>query len=171
MRKLKFIVYLLCLSVGLTAQSNLRIGFKGSVGTTLGSSSNAAGFELEHKFSKSLGYDFAVFHKTITAFNPVNLHFIHLPVSLKFYTQYINVSAGLSADYFIGHSVREGYTQSSADVNPAFQLGFIGKVSKDISITKHLVLEPEVYLNPFFSGLLNDYGLAMSFKYSFNDKL
>ncbi len=159
----------LFLTIFLNAQDNKTLGLKGTVGSTLGSSSYAVGLDFGHQFSKSWGYDFAVLHKTITALNPVNLHFIHIPVTMKYYTKYVNVGAGFSGDYFIGHAVPAGYTDSSADVDPAFQLGFIAKVSKDILLNKNLIIEPEIYLNPTLYGLFDNYGIGFSLKYVFTN--
>jgi hypothetical protein len=161
-------IFIVAATVSLSAQHKM-LGIKGTIGTTEGSTSYTMGIDFEQKLSTRWGYTFGAFHKTNMIFNPIKLYFIHMPATVRYYTRYVNVSAGLSGDFFTGNSTPNGYTNVQADMDPAFQLGFLGSISKDIHLNKHLIIEPEIYINPSINGILNYYGVGLSLKYIFYD--
>lgn len=163
------IIFVFLFSMCLTAQNSM-LGIKGTVGTSQGSSSYTTGLDFEQKFSTSWGYSFGAYHKTNMVFNPIKLYFIHIPATMKYYTKYVNISAGLSGDFFIGNSTPNGYTNVEADVDPVLQVGIFGSISKDIHLNKYLVIEPEIYVNPSINGILNYYGVGLSLKYIFRNE-
>ena len=160
------IIFIVVATMDLPAQNKM-LGVKGSVGTTQGSTFYITGLNFEQKFSTSWGYTFGMYHKTNMFFNPIKIYFINIPATVKYYSKYVNLSAGLTGDFFSGNSFPNGYTNVQADIKPPFQVGFYGSVSKDIQLNKHLFIEPEVFLNPTVNGVFNYYGVGLSLKYIF----
>lgn len=70
--------------------------------------------------------------------------YFSIPVLYKYYSRILNIGAGMNYDVRFSQS-----ENSPGDAKNRF--GFIVKVSKDITLSKHLFLEPEFHFNPFWA--------------------
>lgn len=93
---------------------------------------------------------------------------ISIPVQYKFYSRFINLTAGPTFEFYIGWKQKNKTSElavSSYDINPAFSIGFIAKASKDIRLAENFILEPEVRFNPIFTSGRRYIGFGIAGKY------
>jgi len=94
--------------------------------------------------------------------------YLNLPILYKFYSDIVNLSTGITFDYFVGWkdiskfgSIEiTGYT-----VNPKLYIGWAFKVGKTIPLSNKFYLEPEIQFNPIFKYGYSYYGGALKLKY------
>lgn len=141
--------------------------------------SNVA-FSYENQLSKHNGFEIGINQRsseqyTVGSFSDGTFQTFHvienyltMPFLYKFSSNILNISAGISFDYFVGWRdiTKFGETElTSYTINPKFKVGWALKLSKSIPLTTKFQLEPEVYFNPIFKYGYSYYGLSMKLKY------
>jgi hypothetical protein len=104
---------------------------------------------------------------TFQTFNVLENYFT-MPFLYKFSSNILNLSTGVSFDYFVGWKdiTKFGDTElTSYSINPKIQVGWVFKISKSIPLTTKFLLEPEIYFNPIFNYGYSYSGLSMKLKY------
>jgi hypothetical protein len=74
--------------------------------------------------------------------------YISVPVLYKFYSRIVNIGAGISYDYYLGWKQLTG-EESLTSYWPGadYYIGLIGKISKKLTLSDNMILEPEVKFN------------------------
>ncbi len=143
-----------------------------------------AGFGVlyENQLSKHHGFELGLNYRskiesnyfTIPASGIVNQladireDYLSLPISYKFYSNIVNLSTGISFDYFVGWKdlTKFGNVElTSYSVDPKLYVGWIFKVGKTIKLSSKFILEPEIQLNPIFDYGYSYYGAFIKLKY------
>ncbi len=75
--------------------------------------------------------------------------YLSLRLGYKFYSDVVNFSVGVNCDVRMAEKALEG---NSADWTSKSRVGGYLSVSKDISLTEKLILEPEVHINPVWDN-------------------
>lgn len=94
--------------------------------------------------------------------------FISVPVLYKFYSRLVNVSAGMSFDFYVGFRHKnksQQITVTDYNIDPNMALGVQLKISKPIRLDDRLILEPELRLNPVITYNRAYGGLGITAKY------
>lgn len=94
--------------------------------------------------------------------------YLTMPVLYKFYSNVINVSTGITFDYFIGwNSITEveNVQLTSYSMNPKLYVGWAFRVSKSIPLSPRFILEPQIQFNPIFKYNYCYYGADVKLKY------
>lgn len=94
--------------------------------------------------------------------------YLTMPVLYKFYSNVINVSTGITFDYFIGWNNLtnvENVQLTSYKINPKLYVGWAFRISKSIPLSPKFILEPEIQLNPIFKYDYCYYGVGVKLKY------
>lgn len=137
------------------------------------------GVTYEKQITTHLGYETGLFYRTDksdfkltvneTGYpHTVTESYLSLPLLLKYYSGFLNASIGPSVDYFIGWNE----TSSNADmkitsykVRPLMNIGIMGKISKAIALSDHIILEPEIRFNRLFKPDKYYAGIGVGLKY------
>ena len=91
-----------------------------------------------------------------------------LPVLYKYYSDIVNVSSGVTVDYFVGGSdkTKPGNVElTSYSIDPKLYIGWAFKVGKTIKLSPTFILEPEFQINPIFNYSYFYYGASVKLKY------
>lgn len=137
------------------------------------------GFTFERQMTTHLGFETGLFYRTdkresILTVNEtsylmsLNECYLSLPLLVKFYSNFLNVSIGPSVDYFVGWretSSHSNVKMTSFKIRPLMNVGIMGKISKTIVLTDKIILEPEIRFNPLFKPDKYYFGLGMGVKY------
>lgn len=137
------------------------------------------GVTCEKQITTHLGYETGLFYRTdksdfkITVNETGYSHtitesYLSLPVLLKYYSTFLNASIGPSVDYYIGWretSSNANMKITSYKVRPLMNIGIMGKISKAIALSDHIILEPEIRFNPFFKYNRYYAGIGIGLKY------
>ena len=138
-----------------------------------------AGFTFERQMTTHLGFETGLFYRTDKrefqlTFNETNYLqslnecYLSLPILLKYYSNFLNVSIGPSLDYFVGWRETSSYSNvkfTSYKIRPRMTLGIMGKISKAIVLTDKIILEPEIRFNPVFKSDKYYAGIGIGLKY------
>jgi len=127
------------------------------------------GFEIDLN-QRSRDLNFTVkFSDGSTQTSHINEDYLTLPILYKFYSDFVNVSTGITFDYFVGWKdlTKIGSAELiSYSANSKFQVGWAFRVSKFIPLSSKFVLEPEIHINPIFFGYYSAYyGAGVKLKY------
>lgn len=98
----------------------------------------------------------------------MQLDYLSMPVLYKFYSKIVNLSAGVTLDYFASWkdlSKDPNIETSSFTVTPRLGTGIMLRVGKSIPISEKIEFEPELYFNPGLTNSSNYSGLSMKLKY------
>ena len=99
----------------------------------------------------------------------VRENYLSIPVSYKIYSNIVNLSAGLTFDYFVNADIwtTEDTSIEVTDytINPKMYMGCIFKIGKSFRLSDKLFIEPELYMNPIFKFNYTYYGASAKFKY------
>ena len=137
------------------------------------------GFTFERQMTTHLGFETGLFYRTdknefILTVNETNYlqsvteSYLSLPILLKYYSNFLNVSIGPSVDYFVGWretSSNSNVKTTSYKTSPRMNIGIMGKISKAIVLTDHIILEPEIRFNPVFKYYNYYAGIGIGLKY------
>ncbi|MBP6611431.1 MAG: outer membrane beta-barrel protein [Paludibacter sp.] len=138
------------------------------------------GVMYEYQLKKHHGFEIGLNFKTKTAkflisgltnepfLNTINEFYLAMPVMYKFYTNIVNLSTGITFDYFIGWDdvdKVEGLRTISYSIEPKLNIGWAFKVGKTIKLSPKFVIEPEIQINPVFKYDYLYYGAAVKLKY------
>lgn len=137
------------------------------------------GILYENQFSKHHGFEIELNYRSriektgILISNNFQLidvqeFYLSMPVLYKFYSKIVNVSTGITFDYFVDwhNDTKQGNdVMTSYSIDPKLYLGWAFKVSKPITLSSKFVLEPEIHFNPIFNYGYIYYGAALQLKY------
>lgn len=134
------------------------------------------GVSAEFQFAKNWGYEIGLnAHNIQMAHQNINLRYATIPVLFKFYSTAVNVSAGFNVDYYLGwENIGGSQLRTASFQTPLWNSGFMLEVSKDISLSRHLTLEPEISINPMWHKVNNDnsvnFGIGLKLKHILRSK-
>lgn len=143
-----------------------------------------AGLVLERKLTRHSGLETGIYYRNnpvsfttlfqvppngILSFNS-SLHerFLSVPVLYKFYSRVVNFSVGPTFDFMLGWKQTAGKPDVTIDdynTEHQFDMGAMFKLSKSIKLADQWLLEPELRLNPLFSGVRVYGGLSIGARY------
>ena len=167
------------------AQKAKYIGLTGTLETsTKNSFKPGFGFQYEQRFTRRSGLEtglsfrnyllggvvtFSDASNSIISSISVAERYLSIPALYKFHTKTVNISAGPSLELYLGWKQTTpdpNYTIENYGIVPAFNLGLMVNVSKDIRINEQFVLEPEVRWSPILTSRRNYLGLGVGAKYT-----
>lgn len=156
---------LLVINVYSQKQSIVGVGF--SIDRYNYSNTIGYGISYEYQYANHWGYEFGVFSRNQAVLSPIITHFVSVPIMFKYYSQLVNISVGANAHYFTGFTNLNPIpnTITTVTVNPSLEFGLIGKISKSISLSQKLILEPELSINPLLASNNTYYSLGLNLKY------
>jgi len=179
-RKILFVLFLFS-SMSLIAQKQEFIGL--GINSEMKNGENmrtGVTFTYENQLSIHNGFEISLNHRFADQYisGPVGdgtfqtSHilegYLSLPILYKFYSNVVNLSTGISLDYFVGWKdvTKFGVTEpTSYNINPKLYVGWVFKIGKTISLSSKFNLEPEVQFNPIFKYGYSYYGASMKLKY------
>jgi hypothetical protein len=178
-----FVFFLTLISFGSFAQKTKYFGINVILETSPRALQPSLGINYEQRFSKRSGFETDILYRkyiensvfTISNGSEVNTSNIRLkeshlsiPALYKFYTPFIDISAGPSFEFYLGWS----HTSSNPTIRMTgysgqntFNLGLLTKVSKRIKLNEQFYLEPEVRLNPIVTNDRAYIGFGLAAKY------
>lgn len=92
---------------------------------------------------------------------------ISLPILYKFYSRILNFSVGPTFDFYLGWkqiNTSQNFIIKSYTIDENFNIGVMGKLSKEIKISHRFFLEPEIRFNPIFTNRVY-LGIGIAGKY------
>lgn len=143
------------------------------------------GLIIERKLTRKSGIESGIYYRTyhtdwsttvtggsnppVTFYYTIAERFISVPVLYKFYSRIVNLSAGLSFDFYMGYRQKNksgtGLVVNSYSIDPNMAVGVQVKMSKPIRLDDKLVLEPELRLNPVITYNRSYAGIGLTAKY------
>ncbi|MCU0333587.1 MAG: hypothetical protein MUF62_00900 [Chitinophagaceae bacterium] len=167
------------------AQPQTRVGATFTADLTYsGNLQPGMGLVLERKMTRRSGLETGIYYRNnpvaFTTFiqipsagsfsfnSSLNERFISIPVLYKFYSRIVNFSVGPTFDFMLGWKQTSGRPQVNIDsysTSNKFDLGAMLKLSKQIKLADQWLLEPELRLNPLFSGARIYGGLSIGTRY------
>lgn len=142
------------------------------------------GLVVERKLTRKSGIESGIYYRTyhsdwsttvsggsnppVTFYYTIAERFISLPFLYKFYSRLVNISAGLSFDFYMGFRQKNKQQQfivNDYSIDPNMAVGVQLKISKPIKIDDKLILEPELRFNPVITYLRAYGGLGITAKY------
>ena len=170
-RYLSIITFLLCFATVTLAQEETRLGFNLTTNfDTYKTIKPEFGLVFEKRATEHSGIELGLNYRTYyremlllinnTAYYPfVSERYITVPVTYKYYSKIINVSGGLSFDYFAGWRQTGGEIDlTSYRPGERYYAGLLAKVSREISVGSNFLLEPELKFNALLIPYSRFYG-------------
>jgi len=127
---------------------------------------NETGLFIEHKTSKRFGVGFG-FNQLRYSYNMTDIYysFSRCPFFLKYYGRFLNIKPAFYLDIYRGTNNTANYYPDFCDLD-IFNFGFGATFSKDIQLTKRLVLEPELtYLSTNMEYFYPELTFGVNLKY------
>lgn len=172
-------------SLAASAQAQTRVGASFTADITYsGDLQPGIGLVLERKITRHSGLETGIYYRnnpvSFTTFiqvpptgsfsfgSSLNERFLSIPVLYKFYSRIVNFSVGPTFDFMLGWKQTGGQPQVNIDsysTSNEFDMGAMIKLSKQIKLADQWLLEPELRLNPLFSGVRVYGGLAIGARY------
>jgi hypothetical protein len=92
---------------------------------------------------------------------------LSFPLLYKYHTRIVNLAAGPTFDFFMGWKQKDnsGAVVNSYSIDPEFNVGIMGKISKRINLSPKFILEPEIRLNLIPTSERSYLGLGIAGKY------
>ena len=172
MKKIIIIVLFACVNCIAFSQDQISIGVNATSGflsDLSGNMYNAStyGLSFERKFTNNFGFETGYYNKSyIFSDMYLNVKYNSIPLFLKYYSSFVNISGGLNIDF-----LNEIQTFSPqfivTDLNYFYPIliGVNLKISKDFQINEKLTLEPEAAVNYNSNNIAFQYTFGMKFKY------
>lgn len=108
----------------------------------------SGGLFYEHQFSHFFSYELGLYSYNVNMQSNVMgsyLHYLSFPVGINFVSKIVNLGAGIKPRIYTGFSVIQGATDGVYNVQTdPFCFGLFAKLSKNIALTPHLTLEPQI---------------------------
>ena len=105
---------------------------------------------------------------TATPYPSAYQRYFSIPLVYKYYSRIINAGVGVTYDFMFDHTTIS--VNSKGKEQDKHRFGVIAKVSKDITLYRGLMIEPEFHFNPFCAdGDWEKYwlGFSVGLKYRF----
>ena len=180
-RKISLVIFLLS-TVTLYSQKQHSIGIGVNSEINSGNLRIGIGGVYEHQLTKHHGFELGLnyrnkrerFYYTIPTLAMVNQlidireDYLSLPVLYKFYSNIVNVSTGLTFDYFVGWKNLTNLSNlemTSYSRDPKLFIGWAFKIGKSIPLSTKFYLEPEIQFNPIFDHGYSYFGGYLKLKY------
>jgi hypothetical protein len=141
----------------------------------------SVGLTFEKQFLKHSGFETGVFYRTeklsgVTYYLSnsypfaFSMRFLTVPILYKYYSKFLNFSAGPIVDYYLGWE--EKYTGSVAhttnvQVGRKVNFGFLVKAGKMIPLSKQFFVEPELRFGSVYKFDEINLGIGIAGKYRF----
>lgn len=127
---------------------------------------NESGLIFEHQFSKNMGIGFGINHMRYNYYlSDIYYSYSRCPFYLKYYGHFLNIKPTVYLDVFRGTNNSEDYYLEYSDLN-LYNIGFGVSFSKDISLSKRLLLEPEItYLTSSLTYFYPELTFGVHLKY------
>ncbi|TKK64047.1 hypothetical protein FC093_23405 [Ilyomonas limi] len=174
--------------IGKTPQQIENIS-SGAIKTTHGNLKFGFGILYEKTFSKHSGCEIELKYRHATndlalalllGTNNINWvhyniseNFLSVPITYKYRSKILNVSAGPSLDYFLSWKQHKEtpYNLTLPSYTSFFDkkisVGVLATISKTIPVDKKISIEPSLYCNPILSFKRTYYGVSIATKYTF----
>lgn len=169
----------------LTAQKTTLVGINFTAETSGSHFRPGFGVMIEHKFTKKSGIETGLYYRNYSRTNtylfqnsagtglvPYTIilveRFISFPLLYKFYSRLVNVSAGLSFDFYTGFRHKnksQQITVTDYSIDPNMAIGVQVKISKPIKLDNKFLLEPEFRFNHVITYGRTYGGLGITAKY------
>ncbi|WP_416438883.1 outer membrane beta-barrel protein [Phnomibacter sp. MR] len=169
----------------LHAQTETRIGANFTADLTFSNDLKPGfGLALERKLTKHSGLETGIYYRNnpvhfttyvqvppggLFVFNStVTERFLSMPVLYKFYSRIVNISAGPTFDFLLDAVQTKGAPDvvvTNYETSNSFDMGMMLKVGKQIKLANRWLLEPELRLNPLFSGARVYGGFSLGTRY------
>jgi hypothetical protein len=138
------------------------------------------GLTLDIKGKKHSGFETGLLYRSLSnsssAFvNGQNIDFylahsfLSVPLMYKYYSNIVNVSLGCTIDFYVGSRIKGpskdiiNLDRPSTSASP----GFIVKLSKSISFSDKIILEPDVHFTPNLGYEMAYIGVGLAIKSKF----
>lgn len=106
------------------------------------------GLFYEHQFSRFFSYEIGLDSHNVNIQSNVMgsyLHHVSFPVGMNFVSKIVNIGAGIKPRIYTGFSVIQAASDGVYNVqSDPFCFGLFAKLSKNIALTSHLILEPQI---------------------------
>lgn len=120
------------------------------------------GITFEKQFRKHSGAETGLYYRTqrltgfvsYTDFLSTNSYsftvlskYLSVPVLYKYYSDFLNFSAGPTVDFYVGWKQKNdasGLKIQSHTVTPKITIGYLAKVSKIFNLNRRFIVEPEI---------------------------
>lgn len=186
MKKFLFFLFLFILfSSSLTAQKTTLAGINFTTETYGEQLRPGIGLVIERKLTKRSGIESGIYYRTyhtdwsttltngsnppVIFYYTIAERFVSLPILYKFYSRIVNLSAGLSFDFYMGYRQKNKsgtpLVVTSYNIDPNMAIGVQVKMSKPIKLDDKLILEPELRLNPVITYERSYAGIGITAKY------
>lgn len=95
--------------------------------------------------------------------------FLSIPLMYKFYSNIVNVSLGCTMDFYVGSRIKGPSKDLINLVAPSTTAspGFIIKLSKSISLSDKIILEPDIHFAPNLGYQMAYIGVGLAIKSNF----
>ncbi len=178
--KLYFTALTLFCSTVIQAQKVVRVGANFNAEVSNGHYGTAGfGGSYEMKLKKHGGFETGIYYRTyksdlVVLFDPafyattIAERHLSIPILYKFYSKIVNFSVGPSFDFYLGFADKGKnpiFKVTAYSINPSFNVGILGKLSKNIKLSEKFVLEPELRINPILTANRAYGGAGISLKY------
>ncbi|MEA4935794.1 MAG: hypothetical protein VB102_04030 [Paludibacter sp.] len=175
------IALLLFIATDIVAQKRefITVGFNAEIKNTENMKDNIS-FSYENQLTKHHGFEIGLSKRnsehyfvgrlsdgTFNTFHVLE-NYLTMPCLYQFNSNILNISTGLSFDYFVGWKdiTKFGETElTNYTTDPKFYVGWVIKLGKSIPLDTKFNLEPSVYFNPIFKYGDSYYGVSMKLKY------
>jgi hypothetical protein len=141
----------------------------------------SVGLTFEKQFLKHSGFETGFFYRTsklsgVTYYlsnsypYAISLRFLTVPILYKYYSKFLNFSAGPIVDFYLGW--KEKNTGSLAqitnfEVGRKVNVGFLVKAGKIIPLSKQFFVEPELRFGSVYKFDEINLGIGIAGKYRF----
>ena len=178
-----FVSVIIFTSLNLFAQKAKHLGLNATLETSSTNFRPSAGIIYEQRFTKRSGIETGIYYRNyiqnfVVIFNSptgssvanIRLSERHLsiPALYKFYTRFVNISAGPSFEFYLGWKQKsDSQTIKTVDYsnNSPFNIGLMAKIGRSIKLNERFNLEPEVRFNPIITNDRAYIGLGLAAKY------
>lgn len=186
MKKYYFLILLFALvSFNLMAQKTTLAGINFTTETYGEQLRLGIGLVIERKLTRRSGIESGIYYRTyhtdwsttltngsnppVIFYYTIAERFVSLPILYKFYSSIVNLSAGLSFDFYMGYRQKNKsgppLIVTSYNFEPNMAVGVQVKMSKTIRLDEKLILEPELRFNPVITYRRAYGGLGITAKY------
>lgn len=144
------------------SQSDQYAGIEFGAGTSLGNVNyTSIGISYENQFSKHFGFETGIMStNSFDAF--YRYRYLEFPLSLKFYSRLLNVSAGVKSGLFTGAKL---YSSGYFGWDSPYSFSLILKLSHSMEVTDAITVEPELIIIPLNTYDDISYGVGIKIKY------
>ena len=171
MKKYIILSIAILLSICVESQNNFKIGVYALTGfeyELYGPPYTSYGISIEKQLNKYLGLETGYnINNILFVDNYVKTEYSSIPINLKLYTSVLNISGGVNINFLSDISILSEQHFSVLSLNGIYPnlIGVNISISKDISLSKSLELEPIISLKYDSKEFGPNYGIGLKLKY------